>query len=85
MTTDFFERYGVERPRNSDVRPLTPLAERVAEIVLESYRRAEIKRLERRAYIGPDDLDIFMQYANWKLWVRAGFLLQFDPGPFDPR
>lgn len=84
MTVDYFAKYGVERPRTNDVRPLGPLAAHVAEIVLETYRKAEIERLERRARTGPDDRDIIAQYANWALWVRVGHLLQVDPGPFAP-
>lgn len=84
MTVDYFAKYGVDRPRTNDVRPLGMLAGYVAEIVMEAYRKAEIARLERRARTGPDDRDLFAQYANWQLWVRVGHLLQFDPGPFEP-
>lgn len=81
---DYFERYGVERPRTNDVRPLGLLAGPAAEIVLETYRKAEVKRLGRKAITGADDRDLFAQFENWKLWVRVGHLLQFDPGPFTP-
>jgi len=82
---DYFAQYGVERPRTNDVTPLGPLAESVAAVVAETYRKAEIARLERKARTGADDRDLMQQYTNWQLWVRVGHLLQFDPGPFDPR
>jgi len=82
---DYLGRYGVARPRNNDVKPLGPLAEFVAGVVLEAYRRAEIERLERKLRVGADDSDLMQQYANWELWVRVGHLLQFDPGAFNPR
>lgn len=81
---DYFERYGVARPRTNDVRPRGLLAGAVAEMIMASYADREARRLERRARVGADDHDLFEQFRNWELWVRVGHLLQFDPGPFEP-
>lgn len=80
---DYFQTYGVERPRFNDVRPLGVLAGEIAKVLLDRLAREESDRLTRKLRMGPDDRDILWQYANWEIWVRIGHLLQFDPGPFE--